>query len=93
MADDIIAPSATEPALHVETINGLAEALQKVIKTEMRDSASLPPSGFTDPARNALASAAVTYAHQGSPPVHLSAEDVRTDFSSEIAKVSTSFSS
>lgn len=75
---------ATEPPIHVETLNGLASALQKVIKTEMRDSASLPPGGFIEQ-RMPLNS--MNLGHQSSPPVHLSAEDVRVQFENEIARV------
>lgn len=49
----------------------------------MRDSASLPPSGFTEP-RLTLVSTNV--AHQNSPPVY-SAEDVRAQLETEISGV------
>ncbi|KAI6175775.1 Non-specific serine/threonine protein kinase [Aphelenchoides bicaudatus] len=84
LADDLNNPPATEPAIHVETLNGLASALQKVIKTEMRDSASLPPGGFVEPR---IPLNAVVSGHQSSPPVNLSVEDVRAQFEAELSRV------
>lgn len=73
-----------ESAIHVETLNGLATALQRVIKTEMRDSASLPPGGFVEQ-RMPLNSMGML--HQNSPPVNLSVEDIRSQFENELIRV------
>jgi hypothetical protein len=52
----------------------------------MRDSASLPPGGFVE-SRIPLNSVTIGMAHQSSPPVHMSVEDVRAQFDAEISRV------
>ncbi|KAI6187157.1 Non-specific serine/threonine protein kinase [Aphelenchoides besseyi] len=102
MAPNMIGNVQTDEAdsnasIQVDTLGGLASALQKVIKADMRDSASVPPGGYTDPTahvpmRTPAGSALVGTtgaARQLSPPAHMSAEDIRQQFDYEIARAST----
>ncbi|CAD5219336.1 unnamed protein product [Bursaphelenchus okinawaensis] len=63
--------------IQVDTLNGLASALQKVIKPEARDSASVPP-GYDVHATHTV--------RQSPPPNHISMDSVHQQFEQEMNK-------